>query len=41
MASFTVSLTAEGLRVTEYSLQPLTIRWHEDGKFMTEVSEEN
>lgn len=41
MASFTVSLTAEGLRVTEYSLQPLTIRWHEDGKFMTEVSDEN
>lgn len=39
MASFTVSLTSEGLRVTEYSLQPLTIKWHEGGKFMTEVSE--
>ena len=27
MARFTVSLTQEGYRVTEYDLQPLTIVW--------------
>ncbi|MDE5679095.1 MAG: CapA family protein, partial [Lachnospiraceae bacterium] len=33
MAGFTVSLTAEGFRVTEYSLQPLTITRVEDGRY--------
>lgn len=32
MARFTVSLTQEGYRVTEYDLQPLTIVW-KDGRF--------
>lgn len=37
MASFTVSLTSEGYRVTEYGLQPLVIRRQEDGAYTTEV----
>lgn len=32
MADFTVSLTADGYRVTEYGLSPLTITWEEDRK---------
>ena len=40
MASFTVSLTAEGYKVTEYGLQPLTIRRREDGCYMVEMTEE-
>lgn len=36
MASFTVSLTAEGFRVTEYGFEPLTIRWQKGGKYVTE-----
>ena len=36
MASFTVSLTPEGYKVTEYGFRPLTIRRQEDGKYMTE-----
>ena len=35
MASFTVSLTAEGFRVTEYGFRPLIIRWEEGGKYVT------
>lgn len=33
MASFTVSLTSEGYKVTEYALQPLTITWHKGGRY--------
>lgn len=33
MAEFTVSLTAEGFRVTEYSLQPLVITREEGGRY--------
>ena len=40
MASFTVSLTAEGYKVMEYGLQPLTIRRQEDGGYMVEITEE-
>lgn len=40
MACFTVSLTAEGYKVTEYGLQPLTIRRREDGSYMVEMTEE-
>jgi len=36
MASFTVSLTPEGYRVTEYGFRPLTIRCQEGGKYVTE-----
>ncbi|MDE5933309.1 MAG: CapA family protein, partial [Lachnospiraceae bacterium] len=36
MASFTVSLTPEGYKVTEYGFWPLTIRWQEGGKYVTE-----
>lgn len=38
MASFTVALTPEGSRITRYSLQPLEIRWHEDGKYQTDYT---
>ena len=37
MASFVVSLTPEGYQITEYALQPLTITWHEGGKYMAEL----
>lgn len=33
MAKFTVSLTSEGFKITEYELQPLTITWQEGGKY--------
>lgn len=36
MAEFTVSLTPEGYRVTEYDLKPLTITWHTGGKYMVD-----
>ena len=36
MAEFTVSLTAEGFQVTEYSLQPLVITREEDGRYSTD-----
>ena len=36
MAGFTVSLTAEGFRVTEYSLQALTITRVEGGRYSTD-----
>ncbi|MDE7429991.1 MAG: CapA family protein, partial [Lachnospiraceae bacterium] len=36
MAAFTVSLTAEGYRVTEYDFRPLSITW-EDGKYMVDL----
>ncbi|MBD5512331.1 MAG: CapA family protein [Lachnospiraceae bacterium] len=36
MAGFTVSLTSEGFRVTEYSLQPLTITRVEGGRYSTD-----
>ena len=36
MADFTVSLTAEGFRVTEYSLQLLTITRMEGGRYSTD-----
>lgn len=35
MAAFTVSLTAEGFRVTEYGFRPLTISWQTGGKYVT------
>lgn len=35
MASFTVSLTADGFRVTEYGFRPLTIHWQPGGKYVT------
>ena len=36
MASFTVPLAPEGYKVTEYDFRPLTIRWQEGGKYVTE-----
>ncbi|MCM1174433.1 MAG: CapA family protein [Blautia sp.] len=36
MASFTVSLTPAGYKVTEYDFRPLTIRRQEGGKYVTE-----
>lgn len=33
MASFDVTLTPEGYQITEYTLQPLVITWHEGGKY--------
>ena len=38
MASFTVSLTSEGYRVSEYALRPLTITWQEGGKYSVDYS---
>lgn len=38
MAAFTVSLTAEGYRVTEYDFKPLVITWQE-GKYMVDFVE--
>lgn len=35
MAHFTVSLTADGCKVTDYGLTPLRIEWEEGGKFVT------
>lgn len=33
MAQFTISLTPQGYQVTDYGLQPLTITWHQGGKY--------
>lgn len=41
MAQFTVSLTADGYRITEYSLQPLAIVCTDDGKYTVEYSEDS
>ena len=41
MAQFTVSLTQDGCKVTEYSLQPLVITCLEDGKYTVEYSEDS
>lgn len=38
MAAFTAALTPEGTRITEYSLQPLEIRWQEGGKYQTDYA---
>lgn len=35
MASFTVSLTPDGYKITEYALSPLCITWQKGGKFST------
>lgn len=37
MAEFTVSLTPEGYRVTEYDLKPLTITWQTGGKYVVDI----
>lgn len=41
MAQFTVSLTKDGYRITEYSLQPLAIVRTDDGKYAVEYSEDS
>lgn len=41
MAQFTVSLTQDGYKVAEYSLQPLVITCLEDGKYTVEYSEDS
>lgn len=33
MASFTVSPSADGYKITEYALTPLSITWHKGGKY--------
>ena len=33
MAEFTVSPSADGYKITEYTLTPLTITWHKGGKY--------
>nr|WP_300858959.1 CapA family protein [uncultured Acetatifactor sp.] len=38
MASFTISFTSEGYRVSEYALEPLTITWQEGGKYSVSYS---
>lgn len=40
MADFTVSLTPDGYKITEYGLQPLEIVRLEDGRYSVEVSED-
>ena len=37
MAEFTVSLTKQGYRVTEYDLHPLVINRGEKGKYEVEI----
>lgn len=37
MAEFTIALTPAGYQIVEYSLQPLTITWHQGGKYTTEL----
>lgn len=36
MAEFTISLTTKGYRITDYSLEPLTITWQKGGGFQTD-----
>lgn len=38
MAKFTVSPTADGYKITEYSLEPLTITWHKGGRYMVDYA---
>ena len=33
MAKFTIGLTQDGYRITEYGLHPLVIEWHNGGKY--------
>lgn len=40
MASFTVSVTKDGCRLTDYRLTPLRIEWEAGGKFVTKMGEE-
>lgn len=37
MASFTISLTPTGYKLTQYSLQPLVITWYEGGKYTVKL----
>jgi poly-gamma-glutamate synthesis protein (capsule biosynthesis protein) len=37
IATFTISLTTSGYKVTNYDLTPLTIEAYGDGKFVTEI----
>ena len=37
MAEFTIALTQDGYRITEYDLQPLVIEWHNGGKYVVTV----
>ncbi len=39
MAYFTVSLTPDGYRVSDYGLQPLAITWQEGGKYSVGITE--
>lgn len=39
MATFTISLTSTGYRITDYSLQPLEIMWAEGGKYTVTIVE--
>lgn len=39
MATFTVSLTSDGYKITEYGLQPLVITAREGGKYMVDLRE--
>lgn len=41
MAQFTVSLTPDGYKVTEYALQPLAITWQEGGKYTVDILSES
>ena len=36
VAEFTIALTSKGYQITEYGLQPLTITWHQGGKYVVE-----
>lgn len=38
MASFTVSPTADGYKITEYSLDPLAITWHKGGRYTVDYA---
>ncbi len=38
MAKFTISPTASGYKITEYSLTPLTITWHKGGKYTVDYA---
>jgi hypothetical protein len=39
IAIFTITLTTDGYKVTDYNLTPLTIVAYGDGKFVTEIIE--
>ncbi|MCM1191918.1 MAG: CapA family protein [Butyrivibrio sp.] len=38
MAAFTVSPSADGYKITEYTLEPLAITWHKGGKYTTDYA---